>query len=208
MWKKGDKPVLCKVVPMDETLEDELTLRREVLSRTDWNVYQNAFCLGSIGKVLKTEDRHSGKRIPMPSSSTTLCQPTLLKKWQISKTTKFWINGFVIATIATKVTRQSVWQVRRESTGKHVADKVTTRPKVGVRCQGLPRKEPQQHEENNRKQNIGWFVNAIMSHPNDRYIHWLLNCKVTPRMPFSEDPNQIIHTQGKFRRLWFVPNLS
>ena len=165
---------------MSETHEDDVTEFGEVFSRIDWNVYQNAF-FGWSGKVLKTEDSHLRKRIPMSATSTTVCHPTLLKKLQISRPAKFWINGFVIATIATKVTRQSVWQVRRESTAKHVADKVTTRPEVGVRCQGLPRKEPQQHEENCRKHNIGRFVHAIMSHPNKSCIHSLLNCKVILR---------------------------
>ena len=54
------------VVPMSETHEDDVKEVGEVFSRTNWNVYQNAF-FGSIGKVLKTEDWHSGKRIPMSS---------------------------------------------------------------------------------------------------------------------------------------------
>ena len=196
IWKKADKPCCSQWCPWAKHMKTTWKrLERYFHELTGMCTRMHFF--GSIGKMLKTENSHLRKRLPLSASSTTMCHPTLLKKWQISKPAKFWINGFVIATIATKVTRRSVWQVRRESTEKHVADKVTTRPEVGVRCQGLPRKERQQHEESSREQNIGRFVHAIISHPNKSLHSFIVELHSnSSRMPFSEESNQIIHTKG------------
>ena len=52
------------------------------------------------------------------------------------------------------------------STGKPVADEMTTEPKIELRIHGVPHQEVEQDEEKSRTQHIGRFVSAIMNHEN------------------------------------------
>ena len=86
-----------------------------------------------------------------------------------------------------KLILKGVWQVEQESIGRPVAEQVTIRPEADLRFQGVPDEEPQQDEENSRKQYIGSLVHAIMFHPNKDALISELQSN-TPRTPFSEKP--------------------
>ena len=92
-----------------------------------------------------------------------------------------------------KVTLKSVWHVEQERTGKPVADQATTRPGVDLRYQSIPPGEPQQDEEISRKQYLGKFVHAMMSHPNREALIAELQ-RNTPHTHFSEESQHVIHT--------------
>ena len=138
MWKKGDEPCFSLWCPWTNSFTTWKSLERYFHELT-------GMCTRILFFFLE-QSRCSKQRTDIWAIEFQCHHPQQLcasqlswKSGKMSRPVKFWINGFVIATSATKVTRQSVWQVRRESTAKHVADKVTTRPKVGVRFPGLPR---------------------------------------------------------------------
>ena len=96
----------------------------------------------------------------MPSSLTTLYQPTVLKKWYIPKLKKFCIKRFTCNNVCHGNVLKSAWQVQNE--GQHegsavepVADKMTIALKIDFRIQGFSRAEVEQYEERCRKQYLG-----------------------------------------------------
>ena len=84
----------------------------------------------------------------------TLCQPTVLKKWQIPKLKRFCIRKFHYLHVQhLKLTLEDTWQVQREfshqrgaSTGRPVADE-ETELKIDFRIQGSPQAAVEKEDE-------------------------------------------------------------
>ena len=186
---KDDKTVFFTAVdPRSEPQSDEpydVAAPRVVPYRTNWKVYQNAVYWINLKSA---QDR--GLVIWQTNSNGIILDDSVPAD-SLEKVVHDRKGGVMYQKICLslrpppKLILKGVWQVEQESIGRPVADQVTIRPEVDLRFQGVPDEEPQQDEENSRKQYIGRFVHAIVFHPNkDALISELQSD--TPRTPFSE----------------------
>ena len=95
--KEGRQTVFFTAVdPMSDSQEEVITTCQ---SQERYSTRPSGKCsrmhhAGSIWEKLKIQDGNSGKLDPIPLSFMTLCQPTVLKKWQIPKLKRFCIRKF------------------------------------------------------------------------------------------------------------------
>ena len=137
-----------------EAIQDSFEMNTVNWVRTPWekcapvqDQVERQF-IGSIGKVIKNEDSYFGRRRPMPSSSTTQCQPTVRKRWNIAITEK-------CSFIATTATEDYPHQCLANPAPEHGE---TRRGAVGDECQNrfaISRRPSHQKDLNRQVREVG-----------------------------------------------------
>ena len=177
-----------KKYPLNEPQRDEpynVKEPRVVLYRTKWKVNRNA------ENWINLKSTQNRRLVFWQTNSNAIILDNSVPADCLAKVVHYKTREILHQQIhlsphpPPKVSLKSVWQVQHESTGKLVADQVTTIPDENFMI------STQQGEEGSRKQYIGKHVHVIMFHTNKDALIAELHSS-NPYQPFSEESKHMI----------------